>query len=50
MQQYRLKRAKELGYHIAVLQASDAGYALYRRLGYQACGYCREFKLNHQAS
>ncbi len=46
MQQHRLKRAKELGYHIAVLQASDEGYALYRRLGYQECGYFREFKLS----
>lgn len=45
MQQYRLKRAKELGYHIAVLQASSEGYPLYQRLGYKECGIFREFKL-----
>ncbi|MBA3662407.1 MAG: GNAT family N-acetyltransferase [Gammaproteobacteria bacterium] len=45
MQQYRLKRAKELGYHIAVLQASSAGYPLYQKLGYKGCGVFREFKL-----
>ena len=44
MQIYRLKRAKELGYHIAVLTASEAGYPLYRQLGYQECGYFREYK------
>lgn len=45
MQQYRLKRAKELGYHSAVLQASSEGYPLYQRLGYKECGIFREFKL-----
>lgn len=45
MQQYHLKRAKELGYHIAVLQASSEGYRLYQRLGYKECGIFREFKL-----
>jgi GrpB-like predicted nucleotidyltransferase (UPF0157 family)/GNAT superfamily N-acetyltransferase len=45
MQQYRLQRAKELGYHVAVLQASSEGYPLYRRLGYKECGVFREFKL-----
>ncbi|HEX4045035.1 MAG TPA: bifunctional GrpB family protein/GNAT family N-acetyltransferase [Gammaproteobacteria bacterium] len=44
MQQYRLKRAKELGYHIAVLQASNEGYLLYKKLGYKECGVFREFK------
>ncbi|WP_133128515.1 bifunctional GrpB family protein/GNAT family N-acetyltransferase [Legionella nagasakiensis] len=44
MQQYRLKCAKDLGYHIAVLQASGEGYSLYRQLGYQECGGFREFK------
>lgn len=44
MQQYRLKRAKELGYHVAVLQASHEGYSLYKRLGYNECGSFREFK------
>ena len=38
MQEYRLKRAKELGYHVAVLQASDESYPLYRQLGYKECG------------
>ncbi|HVT61938.1 MAG TPA: GrpB family protein [Legionellaceae bacterium] len=44
MQIYRLKRAKELGYHIAVLQASHEDYPLYQQLGYQECGYFREYK------
>lgn len=45
MQEYRLKRAKDLGYHIAVLQASSDGYPLYQKLGYKECGYFREYKL-----
>ncbi len=45
MQEYRLKRAKDLGYHIAVLQASRVGYPLYKKLGYKECGVFREFKL-----
>ena len=45
MQEYRLKRAKELGYHIAVLQASQEGYPLYKKLGYKEYGIFREFKL-----
>ncbi len=45
MQEYRLKRAKDLGYHIAVLQASHQGYTLYRQLGYKECGHFREYKL-----
>jgi GrpB-like predicted nucleotidyltransferase (UPF0157 family)/GNAT superfamily N-acetyltransferase len=44
MQEYRLKRAKELGYHVAVLQASHEGHPLYQKLGYKECGYFREFK------
>ncbi|WP_051555213.1 bifunctional GrpB family protein/GNAT family N-acetyltransferase [Legionella fairfieldensis] len=44
MQEYRLKRAKDLGYHIAVLQASSEGYPLYQQLGYQECGNFREYK------
>ncbi len=48
MQQYRLKRAKELGYHIAVLQASSEGYSLYQRLGYKECDVFREFKLTDE--
>lgn len=47
MQQYRLKLAKERGYHIAVLQASPEGYPLYQKLGYQQCGVFREFKLRN---
>lgn len=43
MQHYRLKRAKELGYHMAVLQASQEGYSLYKKLGYKQCGSFREF-------
>lgn len=45
MQAFRLRRAKELGYHIAVLQASGTGYRLYQKLGYKECGVFREFKL-----
>lgn len=45
MQQFRLQRAKELGYHIAVLQASNSGHSLYKKLGYKECGKFREFKL-----
>lgn len=45
MQEHRLKRAKDLGYHIAVLQASSEGYPLYKKLGYKECGLFREFKL-----
>lgn len=44
MQEYRLKRAQELGYHVAVLQASNEGYPLYRKLGYKEYGHFREYK------
>lgn len=44
MQQFRLHRAKKLGYHIAVLQASHEGYPLYQKLGYQSCETYQEFK------
>ena len=44
MQEYRLKRAKSLGYSLAVLQASAEGYPLYKKLGYQECGVFKEFK------
>ena len=44
MQQYRLKRAKDHGYHVAVLQASEMGAPLYKKLSYQACGKFREYK------
>ena len=44
MQEYRLKRAKDLGYSIAVLQASSEGYSLYKKLGYKECGVFREYK------
>lgn len=44
MQQFRLNRAKDLGYHIAVLQASQEGYPLYQKLGYKECAVFREFK------
>lgn len=43
MQAYQLKRAKELGYHIAVLQASHEGQLLYQQVGYKECGYFREY-------
>jgi GNAT superfamily N-acetyltransferase len=44
MQKYRLKRAKELGYHVVVLQASDKGFPLYQHLGYKKCGHFRVYK------
>lgn len=50
MQEYRLKRAKDLGYHIAVLQASSKDYRLYQQLGYKECGHFREYKLRQAAS
>lgn len=46
MQYYMFKRAKDLGYHIMVLEASDQGYPLYQRLGYKECGLFREYKIN----
>lgn len=45
MQGYRLKRAKELGCHLAVLLASPSGCSLYQRLGYKKGGIFKEFKL-----
>jgi predicted acetyltransferase len=45
MQRFRLKLAKDRGYSIAVLQASDQGYPLYKKLGYKECGVFSEFKL-----
>ncbi|VVC76989.1 hypothetical protein AQUSIP_23160 [Aquicella siphonis] len=45
MQQFRLMRAKEMGYRMAVLQASQEGFPLYKRLGYKECGLFREYKL-----
>lgn len=44
MQQYRLKQAKDLGYYIAVLQAPEEGYSLYKRLGYEPCGLFKAYK------
>ncbi|EKD72122.1 MAG: acetyltransferase [uncultured bacterium] len=45
MQQFRLQRAKKLGYHLAVLQASNEGLPVYQKMGYNECGVFREFKL-----
>lgn len=45
MQYYQLKRAKDLGFHIAGLQTSTESYPLYRKLGYKECGIFRKFKL-----
>ncbi len=49
MQQYRLKLAKDRGYQIAVLQASEQGFPLYQRLGYKECGVFREFKITNNS-
>lgn len=46
--QYRLKRAKDLGYHLATLQSSDQAYSINLRLGYKECGVFREYKLSHE--
>ncbi len=45
LQRYCLKRAKERGYHIAVLHASDEGYFLWEELGWRECGEFGEFEL-----
>lgn len=45
MNQFRLKRAKDLGYHVATLQSSDQAYSINLRLGYQECGVFREYIL-----
>src|SRR5579883_365479 len=44
MQRYQLKRAKELGYHVAVSHASRETYDLYVQLGYEECEIFRELK------
>lgn len=44
MQMFRLKRAKELGYKTAILQASSSGYSLYSKLGWKTLGEFHEFK------
>jgi GNAT superfamily N-acetyltransferase len=36
MQHFRLKRAKERGFHTAVLQASDGAQTLYFKLGWKS--------------
>ena len=33
-----LRDARDLGYHVGVLRASDLGMAVYRRLGFRECG------------
>lgn len=45
MQEYRLKRAKELGYHVVFLPVSSEGYSLHQHLGYKECGIFKAFKL-----
>lgn len=44
MQKFRLKRAKKLGFHTAILQASSSGHSLYLKLGWQELGQYKEFK------
>jgi GrpB-like predicted nucleotidyltransferase (UPF0157 family)/GNAT superfamily N-acetyltransferase len=45
MENFLLSRAKELGFHIAVLSASPEGLGLYQKLGFEECGVFKEFKL-----
>lgn len=45
MQKYQLKRAKELGYHVAVLQVLQQDYSTYEKAGYKACGKFKIYKL-----
>ncbi len=45
MHEFRLKRAKDLGFHVAVLQSSSAGHPLCKKLGYQQCAEFKEYKL-----
>lgn len=45
MQVYRLKRAKDLGYHIAVLQATKQGYPLCKKLKFNECGMFKAYQL-----
>lgn len=46
MMQFLLNRAKEKGYFISVLQASDQGLSLYERLGYKRCCQFLEYAPN----
>lgn len=45
MQEYRLKRAKDKNYHLAVLQASKQGYPLYAKMGYQVIAEFKDYHL-----
>jgi predicted acetyltransferase len=38
-----LRDARELGYGISILQASDLGYGVYRRLGFEAYGRLNQY-------
>lgn len=38
-----LLEARRRGYRISILQASDQGYSVYRRLGFQACGRLNQY-------
>lgn len=44
IEQFLLQRAKDIGYHIAVLQASAEGLPLYLRQGFKECCVIKEFK------
>lgn len=45
IEQFLLNRAKQLGYHVAVLQASQEGLPLYLKQGFKECCVFKEFKL-----
>lgn len=44
IERFLLQRAKELGFHMAVLQASPEGLPLYLKQGFVECGTFKEFK------
>lgn len=44
IEQFLLRQAKENGYHIAVLQASEEGLPLYLKQGFKECCVFKEFK------
>lgn len=44
MEEFLLTQAKNLGYHIAVLQAAPTGLAFHQKLGFKECCIFKEYK------